>query len=120
MVDIVDNLAGYFDGAEFIPYWRNKNLINIKTEGIFASIYRGKGKSVIVVLNQNRENKDVEFEINPDINGNKKITRIYDAETGIEFGQYYDKNEKRYKWGEFGKPGIFGIEGGGVRLIVVE
>jgi len=120
MVDIVDNLVGYFDGAEFIPYWRNKNLINIKTEGIYASIYRGKGKSVIVVVNQNRENKDVEFEINPDINGNKKITRIYDAETGIEFGQFYDKNEKRYKWGEFGKPGIFGIENGGVRLIVVE
>ncbi|MCM8830053.1 MAG: hypothetical protein NC824_03540, partial [Candidatus Omnitrophica bacterium] len=120
MVDIVDEKVGFFDGAEFIPYWRNKNLINIKTTGVYASIYKGKGRAAIIVVNEKRKAQDVEFEINPEIIESKKINRIYDGETNFEFGYYYDKNEKKYKWGEMGKPGILGIEDGGVRIIIVE
>ncbi|MGC8977143.1 MAG: glycoside hydrolase domain-containing protein [Candidatus Ratteibacteria bacterium] len=120
LVDMVDGVVGYFSGAEFIPYWRNKNLINIKTDKVYASIYKGKGKAVIVVVNQNREDKDVEFEINDGIIEGKKITRIYDLETKSEFGRFYDNKEKRNRWGEFGKAGVFGIGGGEVRFIVVE
>ncbi|MCD6408494.1 hypothetical protein J7L87_05535 [bacterium] len=120
ILNLLEEKVGFFEGAEFIPYWRNEKYLKIKTEGVYASIYRGRGKAVIVVVNEDRKSKNVEFEISDSILKGKIISKIYDGETGISFGKYYDRKERKRKWGEFGKPGIFGIGGCEVRFLVVE
>ena len=120
MPGILHEKVGFFDGAQFIGYWRSGNLVEIGADPVYASVYQGKGRAVIVVLNESRDPVDVPFEIRPDILPDKKeISRVYDAETGYAFGQHWDKKQHRREWGEY-HPGVFGIEGGGVRLIAVE
>ena len=120
MPGVLQEQVGFFDGAEFTGYWRSGHLVEMEAEDVHASVYRGKGRAVIVVLNESREPVDVPFEIDPAIlKGNKKISRVYDAESGYAFGQHWDKKQHRREWGEYA-PGVFGMEGGGVRLIGVE
>ena len=108
----------HFDDAEFVPYWRNSNLIKIETPGVYASVYRGKGKAVIVALNANRADVDVRFELGPNILGGKKVERFYDGETGFPFSNLWDYDVKRAFPGEL-KPHFFGMTGGSVRLLVL-
>lgn len=119
MLKVLERNVGFFDGAEFIPYWRNKHLIKISTPGVYASVYRGKGKAVIVVVNTRREDIDVRFELGKGILEKKKFTRLYDAETGEEFRWLWDRKLRRRVLGEL-KPGVFGMPWGSVRLLVVE
>jgi len=119
MLKVLDETVGFFDGAEFLPYWRNSHLVKIETPGVYASLYRGKGKVVVVVVNENREDADVRFSIGPEILGKKRPEKIYDGETGFAFGKRYDYSVRRTFWGEL-KPHIFGMPGGGVRMLVVE
>jgi len=119
MLKVVDDAVGYFDGAEFVPYWRNSDLIKIETPGVYASVYRGKGKAVIVALNANRADVDVRFELGPNILGGKKVERFCDGETGFPFSNLWDYEVKRAFPGEL-KPHFFGMTGGAVRLLLVE
>lgn len=82
MLDALDSSVGFFDNAEFVPYWRNSELIKLSTPGVYASIYRGKGKALLVVLNEKRQPLDAPFTLGKDLLPGKAITRAYDAETG--------------------------------------
>jgi hypothetical protein len=119
MVNLLDEKVGFFDGAEFVPYWRNAEQVKIGTPGVYVSVYRGKGRAVLVVLNGGRGDKEVEFELQRDLLNGRKVTRIYDAETGFEFKPQWDAAKNRNILGEF-KPGTFGLTDRGVRYIVVE
>ena len=119
MLKIADDTVGFFAGAEFTGYWRSAPLVKIGTPGVFASVYRGNGKALIVVLSQNRGDVDVSFEIGKELLGGKPVRRIYDAETGFVFAPQRDAALKRTLPGEF-KPGSFGMPDRAVRLIAVE
>lgn len=120
ILKIMDEEVGFFDGAEFMPYWRNENLIKIETPGVYASVYRSKDrkKAVIVVVNERRDDVDVRFSVGR-ILGKKKIKSIRDAETGFRFRKHWDRRVRRRFWGEL-DPHIFGMRGGAVRLLLVE
>ena len=119
MLKILEEKVGFFDGAEFVPYWRNEHMIDVKTAGVYASVYRGKDRAVIVVVNERREDLDVEFDITREILGGRRIKRFYDAETGYALRPEWDREVRRRFWGEM-KPGVFGMRAGAVRLFVVE
>lgn len=119
MLKVVDAAVGFFDGAEFVGYWRSAPLIRIGTPGVYASVYRGRDHAVIVVVNERREDVDVPFELGKDILPGKVVQKVYDGETGSVMAPRYDDAQKKPVWGEL-KPGLFGIANRGVRLLVVE
>lgn len=119
MLKVVDAAVGFFDGAEFVGYWRSAPLIRIGTPGVYASVYRGRNHAVIVVVNERREDVDVPFELGKDILPGKVVQKVYDGETGSVMVLRYDDAQKKPAWGEL-KPGLFGIADRGVRLLVVE
>lgn len=118
MLKILDETVGFFDGAEFVPYWRNQDLLRFDAPGVQASLYRGRGKAVAVVVNSNREDVDVPFQLGP-ILGKRRIQRIHDAETGFAFAPQWDAKIRKRVLGEL-KPRVFGMPRGGVRLLVIE
>ncbi len=119
MLRLMDEKVGYFEGAQFLPYWRNRHVLKLDTPGVYASIYLGKGRALIVVVNEKRQDQEVAFTLEPGIVPSGKPQRMYDAETGIDFPPLYDSALKVYRWGE-ARPGFFGMPAGGVRLLVVE
>ena len=119
MLKVLEDNVGFFDGAEFIPYWRNADLIKIETPGVYASVYRGRGRAVVVVVNERREDLDVGFALGRDILPGKPVERLSDAETGFPFGTHWDASIRQRVLGEL-KPGTFGMPGGGVRMLLVE
>ncbi len=106
----IDGAVGFFDGAEFVPYWRNSHLLRIDTPDVYVSLYRGRGKAVAVVVNRVREEKEVAYRLESAILGGNSPRRIYDGETGEEFATA--KGEA--------KPGTFHMPPVGVRLLVIE
>jgi len=117
--EILHEKVGFFDGAQFTGYWRSRHLVELDTPKVYASVYQGKGRAAIVVVNENKEPVDVPFRLHPELLPDKKIERLYDAETGYEFEQLYDRKARKRRWGEY-FPGRFGIEGHGVRMLVAE
>jgi hypothetical protein len=119
MLRVLEDKVGFFEGAEFLPYWRNQYLLKTAPPGVYASIYRGLSRAVIVVVNANRQDQEVSFTLAPGIIPSGKPARLYDGETGEEFSWLYDAPTRQYRWGEL-QPGTFGMPAGGVRLLVVE
>jgi hypothetical protein len=119
MLKVMDDTVGFFDGAEFVGYWRSAPLVRVGTPGVYASVYRGKNRAVIVVVSDRREDLDVPFELGADLLPGRKVQRIYDGETGFPMTMHYDYALKQYRLGEF-KAACFGMPDRGVRLLVVE
>lgn len=119
MLRIMEDQVGFYEGAEFLPYWRNQHVLKLDAPGVYASVFRGKGRAVIVVVNTKREDLDVSFDLQPGIVASGKPARMYDGETGVEFGLLYPPGGGQPRWGEI-KPGSFGMPASGVRLLVVE
>jgi hypothetical protein len=119
MLKVMDDTVCFFDGAEFVGYWRSAPLVRVGTPGVYASVYRGKNRAVIVVVSDRREDLDVPFELGADLLPGRKVQRIYDGETGFPMTMHYDYALKQYRLGEF-KAACFGMPDRGVRLLVVE
>ena len=124
IINLINKKVGFFDGAQFLPYWRNKQYLQIYTPKVYASIYRGvgrwKGHAVIVVVSENPEPVNVHFSISNRILYGEKITKIYGLTSQDPFGQYWNSKDNKSEWGEFGNGGKFGISGYGVRFLIVE
>ncbi|MBI4027863.1 MAG: hypothetical protein HY360_22955 [Verrucomicrobia bacterium] len=118
-LDLLDDKVGFFDGAEYIGYWRSGELVRHRTPGVYISVYRGKNRAMLVALNERREDVDVAFDLGPNLLNGRPVARICDAETGFEFKPQWDAIQKRSVLGEL-KPGYFGLPDRGVRYIVVE
>jgi hypothetical protein len=123
MVGLLQDKVGFFDGAEYIPYWRN-DLFTVDVPGVYVSLYRGNGRMIAVVLNARHEEVDVPLTLAPNVlPGGKKVQKLADAETGFVFETPWAKNAagKQYSgFGEFTTPFVFGIGDRGVRLLVLE
>jgi hypothetical protein len=124
IVNIINKEVGFFNGAQFLPYWRNKQYLQIYTPKVYASIYRGvgnwKGHAVIVVVSENSKSVNVHFNISNRILYGKKIKKIYGLTSQDPFGQYWNNKDNKNEWGEFGNAGEFGISGYGVRFLIVK
>ncbi len=124
MSDLMDKYVGFFSEEQecrFTGYWRAGKYVKIKSSRVHASVYKGKNRAVLVVVNENREPVSAEFSFTRELLG-RDPAKVFDAETGREFhnGYYYDTQGKAHQaWGQY-KPGFFPIEGHGVRLIVLE
>jgi hypothetical protein len=116
---LMDEKVGFFDGAEFVGYWRSADLVKVGTPGAYVSVYRGKNRALLVALNGRRGDMEVKFELGKGLLNGRPVSRVYDAETGFEFKPHWDAATKRAALGEF-KPGCFGLPDRGVRYIVVE
>jgi hypothetical protein len=119
MLKAVDDTVGFFDEAEFVGYWRGAGLVKVNTPRVYASVYRGKGRALIVVLSENRGDVDVPFELGKDLLQGRAVKRVFDAETGYAFAPQWEPGRKQRLLGEF-KPGSFGMPDRGVRLLAVE
>ncbi len=120
MLDLLDRQVGFFDGAEFIGYWRNRHVL-IETPGVYASLYRNRERTraVAVVLSSRRGDVDVRFRLRDGLLKNREVTRITDGETGRAFGLHYDRKTRRRRLGEL-KIDRFGMPDRGVRLLILE
>lgn len=120
LLDILDEKVGFFADAEFVPYWDNSDLLTIEEKGVYASIYRGNGKAVIVLLSSLRGGADIHLNLNPkNILKGGKINRVYDPEEDRTMRVRNIPETKMTQVYEM-KKYTLGIEDRGVRLIVVE
>lgn len=119
--DLLDSLVGFFNENEQCPfygYWRSGDMVKIDTPKVYCSVYKGNGRAVLVVLNENPDPVDVNFAITDKLLG-RKVAKIYDAETNFNFQMLYNDPAGKRGLGEY-TPNSFGIEGHGLRLLVVE
>ena len=78
------------------------------------------GRAVLVVLNTNHEAVDVPWEPSGELLGEgKRISKIYDGETGFVFGPHDNKELRRKQFGE-NVPGRFRLTERAIRFIVIE
>jgi hypothetical protein len=121
ILGLLDDKVGFFgerDTCPFFGYWRTADMVKIDTPKVYCSVYKGKDRAVLVVMNESPDPADVKFTVNDALLG-RKVKKLYDLETGAAFGNLYDNAQRKYLPGEY-IPGTFGIEGHGLRLIVVE
>ncbi len=113
--NLLNEYAGYFneedgsDPCKFTGYWRAGNLVKSDTPNIYVSVYRGKGRAVLVVLNAGKEACDVKLTISDNLLGHKP-NAIFDAETKQPLGGWRNNEQ----------PDLFGIDSYGLRLLVVD
>ena len=53
--ELLHEQVGFFNEnatCAFTGYWRSGDLVRIETPGVWASVYRGKGRAVLVVMNE--------------------------------------------------------------------
>jgi len=123
---LLDEHVGFFDEEEectFVGYWRSAPLVEVGTPDIHISVYQGKGRAALVVVNANPKPVDVAFTLTKRLLGRDPV-RLFDAETGQQFRRHELRDPKTRKylgraWGEYAV-GRFGIENHGLRLLVAE
>ncbi len=121
LAGLLDDKVGFFSEKETCPftgYWRSADMVAIGTSGVYCSVYRGKDRAALVVLNENKNAVDVPFTVNDTLLG-RRLKRIYDIETSAELQSIYNQTKRKYELGEY-LPGSFGIEGHGLRVFIVE
>ncbi len=111
----LDEWVGFFAEKEACPftgYWRSGKLAQVKTPGVFASIYQGTNRAAVVLLNANKEPVSADVKLLPALVG-RKIGRVLDGETGRELHHFWGA------WGDYQK-GRFELPGYDFRLLIVE
>ena len=75
---------GWGDELEFLPYWDNAQFLSAEPEGVLASVYRGPGQLMLVVLNNTDEDAQVKLALRPEALGKPAAPdcRLRDAFTG--------------------------------------
>ncbi len=121
-MDLVAKQVDYFDGAEFIGYWREDLPVTIKKDGVYASVYRGNGRALVVLVSELKGPQEVPFELDKSILRGP-WRRVYDAETGRQFRMLRTPRVKGQKQqtllGEF-NAGTLGMPDRGVRFLAIE
>jgi hypothetical protein len=114
--NLLHEYVGYFneengdDPCAFTGYWRSAPLVQCTTPDVYVSVYRGKGRAVLVILNGRKEARDVTLKINEQALLGRKLRDVFDAE---------DKHSLNV-WGSYERPDHLGIEPHGLRMLVVE
>lgn len=73
---------GVADIEEFLPYWNNRGAVATDHAGsAYATVYKKKGKSLIVVSNLSENNMDVHVQIDPKVLGLKSNLVVKDLES---------------------------------------
>lgn len=120
---LADEYVGFFSeesACSFTGYWRSQALLTIGAPKVYASVYRGKGRALIVLINGDRQPVDVPFTLSPALLG-RAPARVYDAETRQPLLPLWDTSKLPHvqRFGEY-RPGVFNLEGHGFRMLVVE
>ncbi|MFW5798670.1 MAG: glycoside hydrolase domain-containing protein, partial [Planctomycetota bacterium] len=121
---LLHEYVGFFneEGAcPFTGYWRSGHLVEVTTDGVACSVYRGKDRAVLVFMNLNDKDVDAGFAIRKALLGREPV-RVYDGESKqVFFDQAWPRGSKRQgrAWGEY-HAGELGIARHDVRFVVVE
>ncbi len=115
--------VGYFDesaACPFIGYWRSADLVKLGAPGVHASVYKGKDRAALVIMNADRAAKDVPFTLTRELLGRETV-RLYDAESRRPIEKLWDGSVRPnvQRFGEY-RAGEFRIEGHGLRILVAE
>ncbi len=115
LVKKLDEAVGFFAEKESCPftgYWRSGKLAPVKTPGVYASVYQGRNRAAVVLLNANNEPVSADVNFLPALVG-RKIARVLDGETGRELHHFWGA------WGDYQK-GRIELPGYDFRLLFVE
>ncbi|MBI3920846.1 MAG: hypothetical protein HY318_05450, partial [Armatimonadetes bacterium] len=100
MTKLIDGEIGYFDTAncEFIPYWRNAQLVKHGSKDVRCSIYlnRARGRALLFLLNEGDAPAQGDLWINEEALLGHTAHRLYDAEEEVNLGRLYDNAKRQY------------------------
>jgi hypothetical protein len=70
------------DDVEFLPYWKNSEYVSSSNDKIKVSIYRKKGRLLVIAANIAKTPKEAEIKINfANITALKKPSKVFDGIT---------------------------------------
>ncbi len=101
--ELLDEAVGFFSedaACPFTGYWRSGEMVKVDTPEVYCSIYHGKGKAALVILNGNNRELDVEFELLPALLGRVPAS-VRDAESGYAFRTFWNPEKRVREWGEY-------------------
>jgi hypothetical protein len=115
VVGKLNDWVGFFDEKQACPftgYWRNEKLVKVNTPGVQASVYQGKDRAAVILMNTGKDPVRADATLLPALLG-KKISHVYDGETGRELHHFWGN------WGDYQK-GLIELRGYDFRLLLVE
>ena len=111
----LDKWVGFWSEKKACPftgYWRSAEMVEVKTPGVYASVYRGKDRAAVILFNANPDPVKADVRLQPALI-DRKIQRAYDGETNRKLFHFWGA------WGDYQK-GLFEIPSYDFRLLVVE
>lgn len=107
--------VGFFDEKDACPftgYWRSGRMVKVNTPGVYASVYQGKDRAAVVLMNTAPEAVRADVRLLSDLLG-RKVSKAFDGETGRPLNDFWGA------WGDYQR-GLFELAGYDFRLIFVE